>query len=605
MLDSVYFFDVVQENSENDKPVANSADFSFYGTVTEFADSYLIDMGEETVGFLDLEFICPTKQKITICFGEHLVDGQVPRIIGTRDFSVEYIAKPGENRYINPFRRLAGRYLQVYCEKPLHYGYIGLRQVDQPVTEKKVTLVHPLDQKIYDVSVNTLKKCMHEHYEDCPWREQAMYTMDSRNQMLCGYEAFEGFAYQKQNLLLIAQGQREDGLLSLCFPAGSDIPIPFFSMVYLMQLAEYVQYSGDREILNTVAPVVHRIMDAFTGRIEENGLIAYVQNVAHFDGLTPNWWYLAVIAVLGIALLGAAVLLYRRRKLESAGDFVAFPWLKPIFSVVFTLSMGALFEMFGDLFLGADYVFLTVGIIVGYFVSQMLLQRTVRVFRKKAFAACAAIGVALVLSIGLTAVDPFGITRWTPKPEKVESIILSKSYYYEPDQTRHAQTITNREMIADLVQIHEYILENDDRNDRYDYQAIHLTYKMSDGRQIERRYRFAPDSNTAKKLERFFSAPEFVLGYDDWNDYLNNIGYIELDNYSGFFHELTNAESVELMKSIKADCEAGNFPADAYKEYVWVTIFDDKGNYIDSFDVSIAAGNACDWLAQNVPELFE
>lgn len=38
ILDSVYFFDVVQENSENDKPVANSADFSFYGTVKEFAE---------------------------------------------------------------------------------------------------------------------------------------------------------------------------------------------------------------------------------------------------------------------------------------------------------------------------------------------------------------------------------------------------------------------------------------------------------------------------------------------------------------------------------------------------------------------------------------
>ena len=80
--------------------------------------------------------------------------------------------------------------------------------------------------------------------------------------------------FQKQNLLLIAQGQREDGLLSLCFPAGTDVPIPFFSLVYLMQLTEYVQYSGDREILNTVAPVVHRIMSAFTNRIEENGLIA-------------------------------------------------------------------------------------------------------------------------------------------------------------------------------------------------------------------------------------------------------------------------------------------------------------------------------------------
>lgn len=87
---------------------------------------------------------------------------------------------------------------------------------------------------VQDVSVNTLKKCMHEHYEDCPWREQAMYALDSRNQMLCGYYAFKGQDFQKENLLFIAKGQREDGLLSLCFPTGIDIPIPFFSLVYIM-----------------------------------------------------------------------------------------------------------------------------------------------------------------------------------------------------------------------------------------------------------------------------------------------------------------------------------------------------------------------------------
>lgn len=242
--------------------------------VRELADGYLIDLGEETVGFLDMEFVSPISQKLTISYGEHLVNGEVPRRIGSRDFSVEYVASLGMNCYTNPFRRLAGRYLQITCEKPLLYSYIGLIGVEQPVKEKKVAFRDPLDQKIYDVSVNTLKKCMHEHYEDCPWREQAMYTMDSRNQMLCGYEAFEGFAFQRQNLLLIANGQREDGLLSLCFPAGSDVPIPFFSMVYLMQLKEYVKYSGDRSVLTEVAPVVHRIMDAFTKRIEENGLIA-------------------------------------------------------------------------------------------------------------------------------------------------------------------------------------------------------------------------------------------------------------------------------------------------------------------------------------------
>jgi hypothetical protein len=128
-------------------------------------------------------------------------------------------------------------------------------------------------QKIYDVSVNTLKKCMHEHYEDCPWREQAMYALDSRNQMLCGYYAFKGYGYQKENLLFISKGQREDGLLSLCFPTGIDIPIPFFSLVYLLQVRDYVQHSYDYAVLDELRPVLDRIINAFESRIDKNGLI--------------------------------------------------------------------------------------------------------------------------------------------------------------------------------------------------------------------------------------------------------------------------------------------------------------------------------------------
>lgn len=101
-----------------------------------------------------------------------------------------------------------------------------------------------------------------------------MYTMDSRNQMLCGYEAFEGTTYQREMLLLMAQGQRSDGLLSLCFPAGLDSPIPFFSLVYLKILEEYVAYTSDKSVLELVQPNVSRLMEAFESRIEENGLLA-------------------------------------------------------------------------------------------------------------------------------------------------------------------------------------------------------------------------------------------------------------------------------------------------------------------------------------------
>lgn len=236
-------------------------------------DGYLIDLGEEVVGFLDMEFASPIDQELMISYSEHLVDGQVPRIIGTRDFSVEFRARQGENAYMNPFRRLAGRYLQVTCKEPLEIGYIGIRPTDRRVIEKKRTFADAQLQKIYDVSVNTLKKCMHEHYEDCPWREQAMYALDSRNQMLCGYYAFQGTQYQKENLLFIAQGQRADGLLSLCFPAGIDIPIPFFSLAYLMQVDDYVKHTGDNSVLKKLKPVLDRILKAFLERRDESGLI--------------------------------------------------------------------------------------------------------------------------------------------------------------------------------------------------------------------------------------------------------------------------------------------------------------------------------------------
>ena len=236
-------------------------------------NGYLIDLGEETVGFLDLEFVSPAEQDILISYGEHLVDGKVPRIIDERDFSLEFRARKGENHYLNPFRRLAGRYLQVECEYPLEVSYIGIRPTDRRVITNKKNFEDPLLQKIYDVSVNTLKKCMHEHYEDCPWREQAMYILDSRNQMLCGYYAFKGYSYQRENLLFISKGQRADGLMSLCFPAGEDISIPFFSLAYFLQVAEYIQHTKDASVLPKVKPVLDRIRKAFEDRRDETGLV--------------------------------------------------------------------------------------------------------------------------------------------------------------------------------------------------------------------------------------------------------------------------------------------------------------------------------------------
>lgn len=243
-------------------------------SVTDYGDSYLIDLGQETVGFVDLDFDSEDEQEILIAYGEYLFNNQVRRIInGAMDFSIEYVAKKGENKYVNYFRRIAGRYLQVYHEKPIRIRYVGVRSVDYPIQLKENFLKDETRRKIYDVSLRTLRACMHEHFEDCPWREQALYALDARNEMLAAYCAFDDFVFVRSNLSLIAHGVRKDGLLCICYPSGLDFPIPFFSLAYAIQLAEYVDKSGDVSILEETFGAVTTVMQTFLSRIDDCGLI--------------------------------------------------------------------------------------------------------------------------------------------------------------------------------------------------------------------------------------------------------------------------------------------------------------------------------------------
>ena len=110
---------------------------------------------------------------------------------------------------------------------------------------------------------------MHEAFEDCPWREQALYNMDSRNQMLCAYYAFRNFDFSKSVLELMAQGVRSDGFLPICYPCGWDRPIPRFNLIYVKQMQEYLEYSGDKAFLREKLPFLVTLLGKFTERLQQ------------------------------------------------------------------------------------------------------------------------------------------------------------------------------------------------------------------------------------------------------------------------------------------------------------------------------------------------
>lgn len=273
---------------------------SIYGTLIkqksdDNTKTLLFDLNKETAGFLHIKFKAKRASKIIVAYGEHIADGFVRQKIGTRDFSVELYSNGELCEFLGAFLRLGCRYLQVTGPYSLIVEYVGIAETYYPVNFIKFDAKNALRQKIYDTCVRTLHLCMHEHYEDTPWREQAMYTMDSRNQMLCGYYAFNEFNFSKASLLLMSKGQRKDGILSLCFPDGNKMTIPFYSLIFINSVYEYALHSKDYEFALSLLPMLEKIANVFISRIDETGLIKEFTGFWNFyewseglDGMKDN-----------------------------------------------------------------------------------------------------------------------------------------------------------------------------------------------------------------------------------------------------------------------------------------------------------------------------
>ena len=224
----------------------------------------LLDLGEETVGLLEFEVTAKAGTIIDIAHGEHLDDGRVRMKIDARNFADRYICRAGRQHFQMPFRRLGARFLEVHvCGNTRDFAIhaFGLRPVEYP-TPRRVPFVSAdsMETRIYQTAVRTLELCRHEHYEDCPWREQALYAYDGRLQALFGYHAFKDYRFPAVSFSLLAKSQRDDGWLALTAPGRVPLTIPIFSFTWIAAVAEHWQYSGAPVLWKRFEPVVRRIL---------------------------------------------------------------------------------------------------------------------------------------------------------------------------------------------------------------------------------------------------------------------------------------------------------------------------------------------------------
>ena len=313
------------------------------------------------------------------------------------------------------------------------------------------------------------------------------------------------------------------------------------------------------------------------------------QEIIHLSAFRPaQWVYLGVAAGAGVLFLTGTVLLYRKRKLESAGDLIAVKPVRPVFLVAYSLCVGALFYLVAALTTGVlGYFYLLIGLGVGWFTGKMLLERKVRVFNGKNFLWFGVLVLGLVACIVTARLDPVGVTRYVPEAEQVESVRISP-YGTGDYHNDEGYPLTEPEDIATIVELHQDLVDTGYNTGTMN---LYLEYTMKNGVKVNRYYQIDPDSDAGQLLKGYYSSVKWIFGTEDMEELLRKTTLIEVHSYyewapsvmiysrsdmtEGFTEKwgdenetLTSFSPVGmfdrnevakgLMEALKKDCVAGN-----------------------------------------------
>lgn len=162
-------------------------------------------------------------------------------------------------------------------EEPLRLAMPEFLETGYPL-EVKADFDFPDERmrRLWEISVRTLARCMHETHEDCPYYEQLQYTLDTRLQMLFTY-AVSGDTRMAANVLWDYHCSRlPDGILQSRYPCTHTQVIPDFAIHWIYMLEEYALQTGDFAPIRFYKPTMDGVLDYFARHRGESGLVEHL-----------------------------------------------------------------------------------------------------------------------------------------------------------------------------------------------------------------------------------------------------------------------------------------------------------------------------------------
>ncbi|MBE7003913.1 MAG: hypothetical protein E7425_06465 [Ruminococcaceae bacterium] len=253
---------------------------------------------------------------------------------------------------------------------------------------------------------------------------------------------------------------------------------------------------------------------------------------------------LLVYAVVGLVFAALALLVYRARHSEATGDTVAIGWAKPIFKYGVTfctaLALGQLlyYLFFGQYRTSGDYSLpgtlacMAAAGLIGYFAAEMLLKKSVRVWREGWKGAAVVTLVLVLLGVGMS-FDLTGYESYVPSADRIEYASFSWygrtgnsfSSYVKDAETLRMVTDVHRAIAADkarqlsLRRDADGLFDLPGSEEAYSEGSFSVSYRMKDGRFISRSYsevllradELGDPASTAAAMTALYNAPSTVL----------------------------------------------------------------------------------------------
>ncbi len=285
------------------------------GTMQDFCerafsqdDEIVLDFGEHLVGFLNLwyetvdgEGDAPLRLKLT--FGEVPCDTAIPAesfdgILGRGWVQTEIVTLDDIPGSVKLPRRYAFRYVKMKIEGSSPFYKVRFPKITATAItsadERKLAPLpegtDPLLCEIDAAGARTLRDCMLSTVEDGPKRDRRYWTFDSGLGMKANYYTYHNDDMAKRLLYLQAAYTHEDGNTAACVYTSPEYKAGHEKMgehgaCFVGNLRDYVEGTGDEELLHELWQTAVRQMHVTAGHILPSGLVDHKKFLGHWTNV--------------------------------------------------------------------------------------------------------------------------------------------------------------------------------------------------------------------------------------------------------------------------------------------------------------------------------